>query len=62
MKDEVQQTHYATCWQDRKHHACAVREIIRLRQKLVNNGVCPDCDGYPSECDCEDQGEERERV
>ena len=26
-------THYSGCWQDPKHHACALREIERLREK-----------------------------
>ena len=27
-------THYDGCWQDPKHHACALREIERLRDDL----------------------------
>ena len=27
-------THYNGCWQDPKHHACALREIERLRALL----------------------------
>lgn len=29
---EYQQTHWETCWQDPKHHACALREIKRLQE------------------------------
>ena len=28
------QTHHPECWRDPKHHACAVREVERLREAL----------------------------
>ena len=33
------QTHYQGCWEDPKHHACALREIERLRTnyELLSN-------------------------
>jgi len=30
------QTHYDGCWQDKRHHACALREIERLRLLLTD--------------------------
>jgi hypothetical protein len=30
----VDQTHYIGCWEDPRHHACALREIERLRELL----------------------------
>lgn len=29
-------THYNGCWHERKHHACAVREIDRLHEELLS--------------------------
>jgi hypothetical protein len=31
------QTHYAGCWEDPRHHACALREIERLRLAQAEN-------------------------
>ena len=28
------QTHHPECWRDPEHHACAVREVERLRETL----------------------------
>ena len=39
----VDQTHYAGCWQDERHHACALREIERLRQR-DETPRCPQCE------------------
>lgn len=33
--DKIQQTHYDGCWADPKHHACAMREIERLRATIA---------------------------
>jgi hypothetical protein len=37
------QTHYAGCWEDPRHHACALREIERLRQR-DETPRCPQCE------------------
>ena len=29
------QTHHPECWRDPAHHACAVREVVRLRDLMV---------------------------
>jgi hypothetical protein len=29
------QAHHPECWRDPKHHACAVRQVERLRDALI---------------------------
>ena len=45
------QTHYAGCWQDERHHACALREIERLRADQDSwaqqaDDRVKDCEGF----------------
>ena len=37
-------THHPECWRDPKHHACAVREVERLREALGE--LVRECEGH----------------
>ena len=37
----VDKTHYAECWKDPWHHACALREIERLRAVVMTIIIGP---------------------
>jgi len=44
--------HGINCWERAGHHDCAVREATRVRQMLIERGVCPTCTGNPNTCSC----------